>query len=222
MAYDLMHGAQFAKKYVNDYLQADMPTRLVTYRNGWELDSESLPDPVLYLVHEPIALDHWPTIITVAISTSRLERLGMVRGSTGSISPEYRVNYAMRTYVWTRTAGSKETTIMRDQLTTVVRSALLDRPCLNATDPRETWKAEIDEGTIREEFSDLTLLKGDRVLAGAYIAYDLAINEIVARADIGRVVEAGIQIGVKNVGMDDPSLDLPAATGHTTTGGSSE
>ena len=111
---------------------------------------------------------------------------------------------------------------MRDRLTTVVRSALLDRPCLNATDPRGTWHVEIDESTMREEFSDLTLLKGDRVMAGAYIAYDLAIDEIVARADIGRVVAAGVQIGVKNVGMNDPSLDLPAVTSHTTTGGSSE
>jgi hypothetical protein len=222
MAYELMHGAQFAKKYVRDYLQADMPTRLVTYRNGWELDSESLPEPLLYLTHEPIALDHWPTIITVAISTTRLERLGMAISSTGALDPEYRVNYSMRTYVWTRTEGSEETTIMRDRLTTVVRSALLDRPCLNATDPRGTWHVAIDEGTMREEFSDLTLLKGDRVMAGAYIAYDLAIDEVVARADIGTVVEAGIQLGVKNIGISDSSLDLPAVTGHTTTGGSSE
>ena len=222
MAYELMHGAQFAKKYVADYLQADMSTRIVTYRNGWELDSNSLPEPLSYLTYEPIALDHWPTVITVAISTSRLERLGMVAGSTGALNPEYRVTYGMRTYVWARTEGAEETTLMRDRLTTVVRSALLDRPCLNATDPRDTWRVEIDESGMREEFSDLTLLKGDRVMAGAYIAYDLAIDEVVARADIGKVVEAGIQIGVKNVGINDPSLDLPTTTANTTTGGSSE
>jgi hypothetical protein len=221
MAYDLMHGAQFAKKYVNDYLKTEIPVRLVAYRNGWNLNSDSLPDPVLFLVHEPIAIDHWPTIITVAISTTKLERLGMV-ASGGSMHPEYRVNYSMRTYIWSRTEGSEETTIMRDQLTTVVRSALLDHPCLKAADVRSTWLAEIDETSMREEFSDLTLLKGDRVMAGAYIAYDLAINEVVARAKLGTVDEEGISLGVKNVGIGDTSLEVPTTTGYTTTGGYSE
>ena len=37
---------------------------------------------------------------------------------------------------------------------------------------------------MREEFSELTMLKGDRVLAGAYIAYNINLNEVVARATI--------------------------------------
>jgi hypothetical protein len=222
MTYDLMHGAQFAKQYVNDYLKTDIPTRLVDYRNGWGLDSTVLPAPELFLVHEPIAIDHWPTVITVAISTNRFERLGMVSHGTSARNPEYRVVYTMRTYIWSRTEGSESTTIMRDRLTTVIRSALLDRPCLKATDTRDTWQAEIDEGSMREEFSDLTLLKGDRVMAGAYIGYEMSINEVVARADIGVVGSEGIQLGVKNVRVNDPSLDLPTATDYTTTGGSSE
>jgi hypothetical protein len=47
--------------------------------------------------------------------------------------------------------------------------------------------ARIDETSIREEFSDLTLLKGDRVLAGAFIGYDLTIDEVVARETLGTV-----------------------------------
>lgn len=217
MTYDLMHGAQFGKQYVTDYLKSDLPTRLIEYRNGWSLDSDSLPEPERYLTYEPIAIDRWPMIITVVISTSQLERLGMLAGH-----PEYRVDYSMRTYIWTRSGGSEVVTLMRDRLTTVVRAALLDRPCLNATDPRETWQAEIDEGTLREEFSDLTLLKGDRVMAGAYIAYNLAINEIVSRSNIGTVKAEGISLGVKNVGISDTSLDLPTTTAYTTTGAHSE
>jgi hypothetical protein len=178
----LMHGPQFAKNYVNSYLEDDIPVRLVDYRNGWGVDDITLPTPVSFFTHEPLALDSWPTIITVAISTSRLERIGY-----DSINPLYRVNYSMRTYVWVRTEGAQEATIMRDRLTTTVRSALLDYPCLKATDPRDSFRAIIDEGSMREEFSDLTLLKGDRFLAGAYISYDLAIDEVVARRDIGIV-----------------------------------
>lgn len=180
----LMHGSHFAKSYVTTYLENDLPQRLVSYRNGWNLDSESLPSPTKYLSYEPIALDEWPTIITVAISMMGMERNGWYQNH-----PEYRVRYNMRTYVWVREEGSDEATLMRDRLTTVVRSALLDRPCLKATDPRQTFEAVIDEATLREEYSDLTLLKGDRVLAGAYLSYEMHINEISAREDIGTVSE---------------------------------
>lgn len=216
MAYDLMHGAQFAKSYVNEYLKNDIPVRLVEYRNGWDLNDANLPSVELFLVHEPIALDHWPTIITVALSTTNFDQIGMIAGN-----PEYRVSYSMRTYVWVRAEGSEETTVMRDRLTTVVRAALLDRPCLNATDPRSTWQAQVDQDTMREEFSDLTLLKGDRVMAGAYIAFDLTINEIVDRADLGIVKEEGISIGAKNVGISE-DLEVSTTTAYTTTGGYSE
>ena len=185
----LMHGPQFAKNYVNSSLEMDIPVRLVDYRNGWGVDDVSLPTPVSFFTHEPLALDSWPTIITVAISTSRLERIGY-----DAIDPLYRVNYSMRTYVWARTEGAQEATVMRDRLTTAVRSALLDYPCMKATDPRDSFRAIIDEGSMREEFSDLTLLKGDRFLAGAYISYDLAIDEVVARRDIGIVSTFDVEL----------------------------
>ena len=197
----LMHGSHFAKSYVSTYLENDIPTRIVSYRNGWNLSSDELPSPVKYLTYEPIALDEWPTIITVALSMTGMERNGWFEGN-----PEYRVRYSMRTYVWVRDEGSDEATIMRDRLTTVVRSALLDRPCLKATDPRETFMALIQEETIREEYSDLTLLKGDRVLAGSYLAYDLEINEIVAREDIGTVSEIDVESVVR--GMNGGSIQL--------------
>jgi hypothetical protein len=74
---------------------------------------------------------------------------------------------------------------MRDRLTTVVRTALLDYPCLTAVDPANYFKVEIDESTMQEQFSDLTLLKGDRVLAGAYLSYTLNIDEVIGRRNRG-------------------------------------
>jgi hypothetical protein len=99
----------------------------------------------------------------------------------------------MRTYVWVRTEQSEPTTVMRDRLTTVVRSALLDYPCLNAVDPHDYFKAEIDESTMQEQFSDLTLLKGDRVLAGAYLSYTLNMDETIGRRDRGVFDEKEIE-----------------------------
>lgn len=183
MTLETMYGAQFAKQYVNSYLEQDVPQRLIKYRNSWNLDSEALPSPLKYITYEPLALDEWPTIITVAISTKRFERINYV----GNYDPMYSVTYGMRTYIWVRTEGSEEATLMRDQLTTLVRSALLDRPCLMRYDA--VRQAKIIEETLTEEFSELTLLKGDRVMAGAYLGYDIELEEVITREPYGTLDE---------------------------------
>jgi hypothetical protein len=195
----LMHGPHFAKDYVSTYLQNDLPKRVIRYRNGWDISSTELPTPEKFFTYEPLALDVWPTIITVAISTTRFDRMGF-----DGPDPLYRVNYAMRTYVWCRAIGPEEATIARDRLTAVVRSALLDYPCLQAVDPRQSFQVMIDENSMREEFSEITLLKGDRVMCGAYIGYDLGINEVVSRQDIGEIQE--IELSVSQQGVTDANL----------------
>ena len=196
---ELMHGGQFAKSFVTAYLESDIPKRVFDYRNGWQVTDTELPSPAKYLSYEPVALDAWPTLITVAISTNRMERVGYMRGT----EPQYRVNYVMRTYVWARGGNAEEATLCRDRLTTVVRSALLDYPCLNAVTANDygSFQAKIDEGSMREEFSDLTPLKGERYMAGAYLGYELAMDEVVMRREHGTVDEDGILFGVKGVGV---------------------
>jgi hypothetical protein len=114
-------------------------------------------------------------------------------------NPEYRVAYQMRTYVWVRTEGSEETTIMRDRLSAVLRSSLLDYPSMKFADPRETFKAEIEQTSLSEEYSDLTLLKGDRVLAGAYLGYTIYMNEIVSRADIATLEQIDLTVNMSGL-----------------------
>lgn len=185
-----MQGAYKAKNFVNNYLEQDLPKRLRKYRNAWNLDDENLPEPVKYLVYEPLALDHWPTLITVAISMSGLER----DDYTSVLDPMYFVNYAMRTYVWVKDDSSEECTAKRDRLVTVVRSALLDSPSLNLCGSPDNLDVSIDEGTLREEYSDLTLIKGERVLAGAYLSYNLRINEVVRVDTIGEISEIETEV----------------------------
>lgn len=183
MTLETMFGAQFAKQYVSGYLEKDIPQRIVRYRNSWNLDSTALPSPEKYITYEPLALDEWPTIITVAISTKRFDRENYI----GNNDPMYTVIYGMRTYIWVRTEGSEAATLMRDQLTTVVRSALLDHPCLSRMDTARS--AKILEETLTEEFSELTLLKGDRVMAGAYLGYDIELEEVITREPYGMLDE---------------------------------
>ena len=206
MPAELMYGAQFAKSFVNNYLKSDIPNRLVRYRNGWNLSDTDLPNPLEYLTYEPLVLDSWPTIITVAISTKSFNR----HDYSLSYDPMYKVTYVMRTYIWVKTEGSMETTDMRDRLTTVVRSALLDYPCLRREG--EANDALIDEGTFAEEFSDLTLLKGDRVLAGAFLSYELSIDETLARELIAsEVVEYGLTLGTNQLGAQRTNFSNAAS-----------
>lgn len=186
---ELMQGSHSAKQYVTTYLQEDIPTRLINYRNGWGVDDAILPSPAEYLTYEPLALDAWPSIITVAINAKSFTRL-QYDGTT--LDPLYRVAYGMRTYIWVRTEGSYESTLMRDRLTTVIRSALLDYPCLSRVDTAR--EARVEETTLSEEYSDLTLLKGDRVLAGAFIGYDLLLDEVITREDFGTVTEYDLEV----------------------------
>lgn len=190
MSYELMYGPKAVKDFVNDYLRKELPSRLVDYRNGWNLDDESLPEPLEYLTYEPVALDTWPTIITVVISTNSLERTDY----TPLADPLYRVTYSMRTYIWVKDDEASLAADKRDNLTTVVRSVLLDNQCLGAADTTGRKEVLIEEGSVREEFSDLTLLKGDRVMCGAYIAYELNLSEIIGTESLGEYTESDISV----------------------------
>jgi hypothetical protein len=180
-----MQGAYKAKNFVNNYLENDLPGRLLKYRNAWNLDDENLPDPTKYLVYEPIAIDHWPTVITVAISMTGMER----DDYTSLLDPMYFVNYSMRTYVWVKDDNSEQCTAKRDRLVTVLRSSILDSPSLSLCGASDNLDVQVDESSIREEYSDLTLLKGERVMAGAYLSYNLRINEVVRVDSIGQITE---------------------------------
>lgn len=196
-----MQGAHNAKYFVNSYLESDLPPRLIKYRNAWNLDDEELPDPLKYYAYEPLAIDHWPSLITIAISMNSLTRSDY----TKIFDPQFRVEYAMRTYIWVKADSSEECTFKRDRLSTVLRSSFLDSPSLNRCGQQENLEVMIDESTIREEFSDLTLLKGERVMAGAYISYNLVINEILTAPVINSSVQQ-FDIQTINVQITDPVL----------------
>lgn len=193
--FEAMYGPQFAKQFVNDYLKVEVPKRLVKYRNYWGASNDEIPDPAEYLDYEPATMDVWPTIITVSLSGRGFTRVGHMRYG----DPEYEVSYNMRTYAWARTEGEKSVTTMRDRLIVVVRSALMDHPCLKRRNPDR--QARIDESTITEEYSELTLLKGDRYLAGAYVGYELKIEEPIVREKIADFEE--FDLGVDSVKLED-------------------
>ena len=177
----MMSGPRVAKQYVSNYLANDLPSRLLTYRNHWNLSESELPEPRKYLTYEPFALDTWPTVISLVINTRSVDR----EGYAVDYDPEFRVTYEMRTYIWARANGAETVTQQRDNLTAVVREALMDGTSLSEYDSTVPCYPKVEESTIREEFSDLTLIKGERLLAGAYVAYDLSLEEVIDHTAVG-------------------------------------
>ena len=206
----MMSGSRLAKQFVTNYLAADLPSRLVGYRNHWNLSASQLPDPRLYVSHEPFQLDRWPTIITIVMSTDSINRTAY----TSAFDPDMQVVYDMRTYVWVRDAGAQTVTDQRDNLTTVVREALMDRPSLSAYDSDVPCSPKIDEGTIVEQFSDLTLIKGERLLAGSYIGYSLTLDEVLTRNPLGIMQSSEITVEKMAVTPNAPT-NVVAVAGDT-------
>jgi len=208
-----MSGPRLAKAYVSDYLVNDLPARLQVYRTHWGLTSRQLPTPHKYLTYEPFALDTWPTIITMAISTQDITRTDYAVDA----DPVFRVTYQMRTYVWVRDSGAQLVTDQRDNLVAVVREALMDGPSLSAYDSSVPCYPKVDESTIREEFSDLTLIKGERLLAGAYVAYDLSLEEVVDHSPYGVMQSTELTVNKMPITANAPTrLVAIAGVGEAT------
>ena len=193
-----MQGPHKAKEFVNLYLESDLPDRLIKYRNAWNLDDEELPEPRKYLAYEPVAIDAWPTLITVAISMDGLERTDYTR----LYDPRFSVAYTMRTYIWVKDDQSDLATLKRDRLITVLRSAILDRPSRNQCGDAEGLEVMIDESSIREEYSELTLIKGERVMAGAYLGYTVTIVE-TSRIPVIASSATSIETEAVNVAIEE-------------------
>lgn len=188
----MMQGPASAKKFVADYLKGDLESRCAAYRNHWGVAEEFLTHPVTYLTWAAPSLEYMteelPACYTVIISTT-----GLNRGDyTEQLDPIYTVSYEARTYLWVKQDDAEQATKTRDNLMTVTRAALLDHQCLNAVALAENNRVKFDEGTMREEYSDLIPLKGNRYAAGGYISYTMTVDEIVTRTTIGQVADVQV------------------------------
>lgn len=185
----MIQGVHIAKAFVTNYLENDLPSRLISFRNAWNLDDENLPEPLEYKNYEPIAIDAWPMVYTVSNSAEGFVRIDYdVSGN-----PQYRVDYSLRTYVWVKDDDSEQCALKRDRLSTVIRSALLDHPALERCDS-ENCEPLVNETTMNEQYSDLSLIKGERVMAGGYCGYTLSINETITRKEFGTFDDLELEI----------------------------
>ena len=181
----LGRGATVVRQAIVDYLETVIPSLIVTARTDWNLDQWELPLPVSYSVVEPYALDKYPSLGVSVSSAGNFNRTDY----TMRMEEKYLVTYSVRLFTWIRTPldGAElplkpeyeETIRLRDDISALVRAALLLSPTLN--DAVVIW----DEDTLSEEYSEATPVKGDRFVAGVVHNFDVQIDESLHRAILG-------------------------------------
>lgn len=177
-------GIGHAKRLVADYLRSELPAYLAELRLAWAIeDAADLPNPVEVTHNEPQALDRYPLLAVVGVRTAPRRRVGHDVG--GAIV--YEATYGLRVFVWARDQGWDRTIDVRDNLTAAVSTLLLDRQTLGRDD------AVIDETTVLEEYSDVTPVRGDRYVAGSFVAFDLQLAETLRRTQDGTVASANVE-----------------------------
>lgn len=197
----LLRGATAVRQAVIEYLGVTVPEIVDMARTEWELDEYHLPYPVAYDAYEPYALDKWPLIGVNVVQAEEFFR----RSYEDAMSQRYLVQYTVRVFTWVRTPMDEnevpiepeysQSLRLRDDLAAVVRAALLRSGCLGYPN-----NILFDEGSLSEEYSEATGLKGDRFVAGVIHSFQIRFDESVPLLGIGSADT--ISIDTNAVGPD--------------------
>jgi hypothetical protein len=168
-------GPQGVRDQITGFLRAAVPAHAAAALEAWGLTAAQLPTPVDnvddpradgYFDREPAALDRWP-LIAVTSGRRTQKAIDTDLDLTGVASITYRCLYPVRIYAWVRDGSHDLVVDQRDNLATVIATAVLAQPGLGTT-----GDLEADLKTIVLAPSDVSPVKGDRFVAGAYVGFD--------------------------------------------------
>lgn len=185
MSRPTLRGATAVRDAVATYLTTAVPAVIDQARTDWGVDEYQLPYPVAYDAYEPYALDRWPLLGINVVQANGFNHLGI----SPDMSQQYLSQYTVRVFTWVRTPMDEdeyplepeysESIRLRDDLAACVRVALLRSGSLGS--PNVMW----DEGSLSEEYSETTAVKGDRYVAGVVHSLTLKYRETVPFEPIG-------------------------------------
>lgn len=153
-----------------------LPVHAPACREAWGLTDAQLPVPASvpddpradgYFDRQPPALDRWPLL---AVTSGRRSHSETDRGDDGS--PIYRALYPIRVYVWVRAGGMDPTQLMRDNLGSAVAVTTLAHTNLGTA-----GALALEPSSLAVDFSDVSPVKGDRFVAGAYVGFNVHATE---------------------------------------------
>lgn len=182
-----LRGATAVRQAVADYLESALPGVIDQARTDWGLDENRLPYPEAYDAYEPGTLDRWPLLGINIVQANGFNKVNF----TADMSQHYLSQYTVRVYTWVRTPMDddeyplepeySESIRLRDDLAACVRIALLRSASLG------NENVICDEGSLTEEYSETTAVKGDRFVSGVVHSINLRYRETVPFAPIGVV-----------------------------------
>lgn len=176
----LFRGATAVRQAVIEHLEATVPGIVDEARAEWELDEFQLPYPVAYDAYEPYALDRWPLIGVNVVQSSEFSHIDWSEG----YGPQFLAKYLIRVYTWVRTPLDEndtpiepeysESIRLRDDIAAIMRAAILSKGHLG-----RPGQIILDEGSLSEEYSEATGVKGDRFVSGVMHSFEIRFDESV-------------------------------------------
>jgi hypothetical protein len=172
---DEMRGPAGVRGRLAAFYRGWLPQHVVAARAAWGLTEEQLPVPVAdpdrrkdgYFAGDPPAIDRWPML---SINSGRRTQRGVDTDETGQ--QQFRSIYPIRVFTWVKVEGREEAQAMRDDLATLVQVTTLAHH-----DFGTAGRFQLQPATMTTDFSRVEPVKGDRFVAGSYVAFDLAVVE---------------------------------------------
>lgn len=178
-----MDGLEGACELVADRLRTALPAKTEELRDRLSVaDPVDLPDVAVVYPHEiaPIPLEEWPAVMVVG---QTLER--MTRDDVEAIGTHWLCTYRIRVYVWSRGEGFAHTDRIRKRLTLATREVLMQLR-------KVTGRAQLDDSSMGESYSDLDVDQADATIGGAYLEFLLVVQEVLGTVPTKGVFETPV------------------------------
>lgn len=200
---EFLQGPTAIRHDLLEYLKHAIPAAIQYAEQEWGT-GVFLAEPQQYLPYEPVGISHRTgPILGIGIpNTQASEHVDF----SGAMETETLTRYSARIYLWCYTPEDIDERVaeeprhealrLRDDMSTLIRSALFTEPGLNDPD-----RYQVHTDTIREEFSDGSAVPNSsgRYIAAVAISFSLDVEERLFRPVYGFVSDSDTQ---------DPGVDV--------------
>ena len=199
----LPHGVSMMRKHMADHLAEALPPLIDAAREQYELEDWQLPYPLKYNAYDPLSADIYPCVGMFVTNSTAWTRVDI-----NEMAEEvYEARYPVGVFLWVITPvlpdGGYESPQydaairLRDDMTALLRSALLATPSLGSG-----GAMAVDERTVREDYPDAIKLstQNDRYAAGGIINCEVRVRQTNYAAPLA--VANDVVVEVEPIGDD--------------------
>lgn len=173
-----LRGPDGVRHAIADFLREWVPRHAAAAETAWGLEPGAIGVPVsapddpradAYMPRELRAIDRWPVI---SVTSGRFRQTETDR-DLDSADVILTGVYPIRVFSWVKDEGFDATADLRDNLATVIRVAVLSH--LHLDSPGDSLL--VVPSTVVVDQSTVEAVKGDRFVAGSFVAFDVQATE---------------------------------------------